>query len=265
MSTVDLDEFHHKIANGKEWRQQFAKYRRRVEDDFVVEFKGERGEVVEVRVEQSDCKDLIGKHKADPMPTGGMVWDSAIVLAWWMVTHPEIVKKKRVVELGAGGCGVPGLVAAHLGARYVTMTDLPTMTPQLQRNINRTDFHNVDAQVLVWPGNIDADVVIMADMVYHDMHVDPLCETLSNIQCLTYWVQELHKGPQLVDRVTAKLSEQGWGITAIHEVLDADRERAPDIIVFRLTPADALDTADVELEDAAPAKRKFPCKGCTIH
>lgn len=263
---INLEELEHTITVGKEWRQQFATYRRRVSDDFVVEFTNLMGELTEVKVEQSDCKDLIDKHKSDPMPTGGMVWDSAIILAWWMVKHPEIVKRKRVVELGAGGCGIPGLVAAHLGARYVTMTDLPTMLPQLQRNINRTEFTNVDAEVLVWPGNIDAEVVLMADIVYHDMQIEPLCECLNNIQCLTYWVQELHKGPQLVDRVTAKLSEQGWTVHALHVVEDMDRERAPDIVVFCLTPADgALDTADVELQDTTTKKRKFPCKGCTIN
>eukprot|EP00746_Dinoflagellata_sp_MGD_P016019 gnl/MRDRNA2_/MRDRNA2_135927_c0_seq1.p1 gnl/MRDRNA2_/MRDRNA2_135927_c0~~gnl/MRDRNA2_/MRDRNA2_135927_c0_seq1.p1 ORF type:complete len:265 (+),score=53.85 gnl/MRDRNA2_/MRDRNA2_135927_c0_seq1:101-895(+) len=263
---VNLEELEHTITVGKEWRQLFAKYRARVADDFVVEFTNGRGEWTELKVQQSDCKDLIDKHKADPMPTGGMVWDSAIILAWWMVKHPEIVRKKRVVELGAGGCGVPGLVAAHLGARYVTMTDLPTMLPQLQRNINRTEFTNVDAEVLVWPGSIDAEVVLMADIVYHEMQVQPLFECLNNIQCLTYWAQELHRGPQLVDCVTAKLSEQGWTVKALHVVEDVDRMRAPDIVVFCLTPADGvLDAADIELNDKASEKTKFSCKGCTIN
>jgi predicted nicotinamide N-methyase len=54
-------------------------------------------------------------------PYGLLLWDSAIALAEFIASCPELVTDKRVLELGAG-VGLPGLVAQSVGA-HVAQTD----------------------------------------------------------------------------------------------------------------------------------------------
>jgi predicted nicotinamide N-methyase len=55
---------------------------------------------------------------------GAELWDASKAMAVWMATHkdPDLFKGKRVAEIGAG-VGLPGLMAARLGAAVVTLTD----------------------------------------------------------------------------------------------------------------------------------------------
>ena len=56
--------------------------------------------------------------------TARWVWNGAFPHATFLCEHPEYVKNKTVVELGAGP-GLPGVVAGKLGAKRVVLTDLP--------------------------------------------------------------------------------------------------------------------------------------------
>src|SRR5262249_37737330 len=52
------------------------------------------------------------------VPYGGALWPSGIALAHEVATRPDEFRGKAVLELGAG-TGLPGIVAASLGARVV--------------------------------------------------------------------------------------------------------------------------------------------------
>lgn len=60
----------------------------------------------------------------DAFQTGDSVWPASVVLARWMVIHPPPVqfRGKVVVELGSG-LGLPGVLAARLGAERVLLQD----------------------------------------------------------------------------------------------------------------------------------------------
>lgn len=66
--------------------------------------------------EQRYFADLAGR-----LPYGVVMWPAAIALAHEIATRPDAVRGRTVLELGAG-TGLPGIVAASLGAR-VTQTD----------------------------------------------------------------------------------------------------------------------------------------------
>lgn len=61
------------------------------------------------------------KEERDQLPYGVMLWPASIALAHELLARADDLPGKRVLELGAG-TGVPGLVAASLGAR-VLQTD----------------------------------------------------------------------------------------------------------------------------------------------
>ena len=70
--------------------------------------------------------------------TSRRLWPAAIVLARYLYAHPELVRGKRVVELGAGA-GAAGLVCAALGATHVSLTDEPDALPLLSDNVARNE------------------------------------------------------------------------------------------------------------------------------
>jgi predicted nicotinamide N-methyase len=64
---------------------------------------------------------------------GAKVWSAALVLCQELADHPsQLVQGKQVLELGSG-CGVCGIVAAHLGAERVVLTDYGDDVLQLLR------------------------------------------------------------------------------------------------------------------------------------
>jgi hypothetical protein len=62
--------------------------------------------------------------------TGQVVWPVSVFLTWFIVQRPEFFIGQHVVELGAG-CGLPGLVAARVGAASSHLTDGSTVVCRL--------------------------------------------------------------------------------------------------------------------------------------
>ena len=58
------------------------------------------------------------KELRDTLPYGVALWPSSIALAHEVASRAEEMRGARVLELGAG-TGLPGIVAASLGARVV--------------------------------------------------------------------------------------------------------------------------------------------------
>jgi hypothetical protein len=127
--------------------------------------------------------------------TGVTAWDGALLLARYLEVCSSSVRGCRVLELGAG-CGVVGIVAAALGAQSVLMTDLPSVLPLLQSNMDRNRHLNTNDstnhvigmeccecdwyQQPLNSGIMDfsANVILVADCVWVQELVEPLLNTL---------------------------------------------------------------------------------------
>ena len=72
-----------------------------------------------------------------------MVWDAGLVLAQYIADNAELIRGKRVLELGSG-TGLVGLAALQLGAAAVTLTDMQPLLPLLRSNLhaNASDTNN---------------------------------------------------------------------------------------------------------------------------
>ena len=111
---------------------------------------------------------LDNAHDLEHFPFGFLLWESAIGLARHLAAHPALVAGKRVLELGAG-VGLPGLVAASLGAE-VWQTDHQPGALSLIR-INAADNglpppHTFLADWRNWTRPDRYDVVLGADILY---------------------------------------------------------------------------------------------------
>lgn len=118
--------------------------------------------------------------------TGSWAWRSSFVLGHWMGSSTSLsLKGKRAVELGAG-TGIPGLVAAAMGADVV-LTDIQALIPGLQRNVDENGLgEKAKAMALVWGDGCSrleppVDFVLMSDVLYDVESMPGLLQTLKEL------------------------------------------------------------------------------------
>ena len=106
-------------------------------------------------------------------------WASGQVLARWLLDHPHEVRRKHVLDFGAGS-GVAGIAAARAGAASVTACDLdPDARAATALN---AALHGVAIEVFAELELTTArfDVVLMADVLYDFTNL-PLLRQLTHI------------------------------------------------------------------------------------
>ena len=74
---------------------------------------------------------------------GGKLWDSSMILAEYLLSHSDLIKSRRVIELGSG-LGLIGIVSSLLGAEEVLVTDM-----EVKFAAPFTVYHILFAQPLV--------------------------------------------------------------------------------------------------------------------
>jgi predicted nicotinamide N-methyase len=107
------------------------------------------------------------KHR---VPYGLALWPSSIALAHEVAARPRGFGRRRVLELGAG-TGLPGLVAASLGAQ-VAQTDNDELTlANCRRNAEHNGVQGVEYRLVDWAAWTDDqtyDWIIGSDLLYDD-------------------------------------------------------------------------------------------------
>lgn len=86
----------------------------------------------------------------DMIPYFSRIWESALALADFLATRPQLYQGFDVLELGCG-LGLPSLVTAKRGARTVTATDYhPDNEAYLKQNMTLNQVNNIIYQQLDW-------------------------------------------------------------------------------------------------------------------
>lgn len=122
------------------------------------------------------CETLSDEEQKDPFaedlcPYFGILWPAAEALTQYLEKHPEIIKKKKVLELGCG-LGFPSLVATHLGASVLATDFHPDVEDFFQRNCRHSSI-SCSYQRLNWREEGDVgtfDVVMGSDVLYESKH-----------------------------------------------------------------------------------------------
>ena len=83
-------------------------------------------------------------RERDRLPYGVMLWPAAIALTHDLLASADTLPGKRVLELGAG-VGMPGIVAASLGAR-VLQVDRSEVAPRHRQRIRRAHMQLTSAE-----------------------------------------------------------------------------------------------------------------------
>lgn len=121
------------------------------------------GAVLTVADEASYFADLAGR-----LPYGVVLWPTAIALAHEIATRADAFRGRRVLELGAG-TGLPGVVAASVGARVVQTDRQEGALAVCRLNGERNRVGSVEYRAADWAAWDDAgryDWVLGSDILY---------------------------------------------------------------------------------------------------
>jgi methyltransferase-like protein 23 len=168
------------------------------------------------------------------LPYGIVLWPAAIALAYELASRP--FAGGRVLELGAG-TGLPGIVAASLGARVV-QTDRHRLVLHVCRmNAERngvTTIEHREADWTAWTDDAAYDVILGSDVLYAEgLHVHLRAIFEKNLTPGgTILVSDPFRAASidLMERMTA----DGWRVTMTRWTIGAPPAARP-LGVFALT------------------------------
>ncbi len=107
------------------------------------------------------------------LPYGVVLWSSAIALAHEVATRPAEFRGRTVLELGAG-TGLPGVVAASLGAKVVQTDRQETAMHVCRMNGERNGVSGIEYREVDWEAWDDParyDWIVGSDVLYGEaMH-----------------------------------------------------------------------------------------------
>lgn len=104
----------------------------------------------------------------DRLPYGVMLWPASIALAHDVITRSELLPGKRVLELGAG-TGMPGIVAASLGARVLQIDRDDVALHVCALNSTRNSVVGLELMGVDWEtfqSDHQFDVILGSDVLY---------------------------------------------------------------------------------------------------
>ncbi|WP_205627089.1 class I SAM-dependent methyltransferase [Sandaracinus amylolyticus] len=121
------------------------------------------------------------ERERDRLPYGVMLWPASIALAHDVLTRAGELRGKRVLELGAG-TGVPGIVAASLGARVLQTDRNDVALHVCGMNAERNRVSGIEVRSADWEtftSDEPFDVILGSDVLYattmHD-RLRAICE-----------------------------------------------------------------------------------------
>ncbi len=160
----------------------------------------------------------------DHFPFGLLLWESAVGMAQYLATEKSVCAGKRVLELGAG-VGLPGLVAASLGAT-VTQTDYQ-QDPLGLSTINA--LQNASSGILpsaplppqfisdwrTWTHPTRYDLILGADILYERSLHYPLSQIFANNLEPDGTLLLADPGREQADEFIASLKKSGWAVSLV--------------------------------------------------
>lgn len=186
-----------------------------------------------------------GEDVAEPLlPYGVTLWAAAIALAQELSLRAEEFRGKSVLELGAG-TGLPGLVAAHLGAQVVQSDYMQTIMRVCELNAELNGIEGITYKKALWQNWDDPrqyDVIIGSDILYaSEGHADLMKIFQTN---LSPRGQILITDPGRPDslKFLNALQEQGWSISASRYTMtleETEEERSMGLLEIQPPPSAA--------------------------
>lgn len=99
-------------------------------------------------------------------PLWAFAWPGGQALARHLLDHPELVRDRRIVDIGAGS-GIAAIAASRAGARHVLAADIDPVAAEAVQLNAATNGVTLDISTADLLGNAPAaDLFLQADLVY---------------------------------------------------------------------------------------------------
>jgi predicted nicotinamide N-methyase len=126
------------------------------------------------------------KNLEDLIPYWTELWPSAIALSSYLVEHVDLVKNKRILEIGCG-LGLPSIVASTLMANEIVASDIiPEALEFSKRNAKLNSSSNLSFTLLDWTQSLfrlakDFDIILGSDIIYEKRFVNAVIAVLDSL------------------------------------------------------------------------------------
>jgi predicted nicotinamide N-methyase len=167
-------------------KQIQVEYKRKIEQRrlgdklFVLETIRDLDEAIDTICEALSPDEQQDPFAEDLCPYFGILWPAAEALALYLNDHSELIRNKKLLELGCG-LGLPSLVATHLGAKVLASDFHPDVEEYFRRNCRHSSLE-CDYQRLNWrEDKTDIglfDVVMGSDVLYESKHASEVAQGL---------------------------------------------------------------------------------------
>ncbi|CAI5786291.1 Uncharacterized protein PODLI_1B011653 [Podarcis lilfordi] len=115
-------------------------------------------------------------------PYWAIYWPGGQGLARYLLDNPEVVREKRVLDLGSG-CGATAIAAMMSGALHVVANDIDPVAGAamlLNCELNNLNPFHVLTENLIGTEVDNWDLIILGDMFYSEALADSLHQWLKN-------------------------------------------------------------------------------------
>jgi methyltransferase-like protein 23 len=175
----------------------------------------------------------------DKLPYGVVLWPAAIALAHEILARADDFRGARVLELGAG-TGLPGIVAASLGARVVQTDRQELAMAVCKRNGERNGVASIEHRLADWSDWSDEgryEWIVGSDILYGETmhpHLRRIFET-SLAPGGRVLLSDPFRAVSL--KLLEALEEGGWKIVLTKWNIGDEEEKTPRPIgLFELEP-----------------------------
>ena len=271
------------------WSRTYAGYRERFVEPYELTLGGGR---VVLSLEQAPCVSAeharAAKEGSDGSCTASTVWDAGIVLAamvyeQWMLsdgarrTAEEDAtdrSKRRCLDLGSG-TGIVGLAAAACGGfSQVVLTDMPSVVPLLEHNVERNRsalVHDgrcgLETVSLRWDDAAELrsvaalgpyELIVGGDLLYRPQVVEPLLAALRALvgrRTTVLLAASLQHSPETIDLFVDAAATAGFAVERLGIGCQSADAQSDEVKLLRLTRRKGTKgTGSGKLRDAGDGK-----------
>ena len=147
---------------------------------YVLETIRDLDEAIDLICEALPKDDQQDPFSEDLCPYFGILWPGSLALSHYLVQYPELIKGKKVLELGCG-LGLPSLVATYLGGEVLATDFHPDVEEYFLRNCRHSSI-SCDYQRLNWRSDHkfeeSFDIVMGSDVLYEGKHANEVADGL---------------------------------------------------------------------------------------
>lgn len=147
---------------------------------FVLECIRDLDEAIDLICSSMSSEDLLDPFAEDLCPYFGILWPAAEGLSIYLSENAEVVRGKKVLELGCG-LGLPSLVSSYLGASVLATDFHPDVEEYFFRNCRHSSL-KADYKRMNWREDISPvdqfDVVLGSDVLYESKHPEEVAKGL---------------------------------------------------------------------------------------